>query len=248
MSRFGEHNHSSPSAHYSQRYGCRNPEYRDLWVSEQLQSLVHTGSSLLDVGAGPGPYRALAERIGFRYFAHDFAEYVPSNNSQGLQDPDWVLTRLDYVCDILDIPELERFQVLLCSEVLEHVPDPVVSLSKMSRLVAPGGTLLLTVPLLSLMHQAPHWHASGLSPFFFSYWIPKIGLRIEEIVVHGDYVDLMCQESVRTLRALAGRTIGGLAARVIRGALQPARRVFPQDLLASGGFGVTVRASASGAR
>jgi SAM-dependent methyltransferase len=40
-----------------------------------------------------------------------------------------------------------RFDTIYCMEVLEHVVDPVVELDRMSRLLAPGGTLLISVPI-----------------------------------------------------------------------------------------------------
>ena len=41
---------------------------------------------------------------------------------------------------------LERFQLITCSEVMEHIPDDRLALARVARLLAPGGTLVLTVP------------------------------------------------------------------------------------------------------
>lgn len=228
---------------YGLEWNVENPAYRNEWVSRHLRELSRVGGTLLDVGAGTGPYRSLAEGLGFSYFAHDFADYVPSDTAAGLQNPEWQFTRLDFTCDILDIPENAKYSVVLCSEVLEHVPDPVAALGKLSRLVGNGGSLLVTVPFLSLMHQAPHWHASGLSPFFFEHWIPKFNLNIDEITVHGDYVDLMTQELNRVIGASVGRAPRRAASRALKSVLRLARRTISENLLTSGGFGVTLRAS-----
>lgn len=234
---------NSAGISYGLQSGIRNPGYREDWLGLKLRQLSTLSGSCLDVGAGTGPYRPLVQELGFHYFAHDFAEYVPSSAASGLQNPDWKLTPLDFVCDILEIPEEPQYSVVLCSEVLEHVPDPTAALAKLSRLVDAGGSLLITVPFLSLMHQAPHWHASGLSPFFFHHWIPKLGLKIDEITVHGDYVDLMTQELGRTIAAVSSGILGKVLARVMRSALRRARTSISDDLLTAGGFGVTVRAS-----
>jgi ubiquinone/menaquinone biosynthesis C-methylase UbiE len=228
---------------YCLEWNVKNPAYRNEWVARQLHELSSVGGTLLDVGAGTGPYRALAEGLGFRYSAHDFADYVPSDTAAGLQNAAWQYTSLDLSCDILDIPEGAKYSVVLCSEVLEHVPDPTAALGKLARLVEAGGSLLVTVPFLSLMHQAPHWHASGLSPFFFYHWIPKFGLRADEITVHGDYVDLMTQEFNRTIRASAGWLPSTILRGLVRSVLRLARSRISEDALTAGGFGVTVRAS-----
>jgi SAM-dependent methyltransferase len=39
-----------------------------------------------------------------------------------------------------------KYQVVICHHVLEHLPEPATALSDMSRLLIPGGRLLLYVP------------------------------------------------------------------------------------------------------
>jgi 2-polyprenyl-3-methyl-5-hydroxy-6-metoxy-1,4-benzoquinol methylase len=39
-----------------------------------------------------------------------------------------------------------RFQLVTCSEVVEHIPDDCIAVERVARLLAPGGTLVLTVP------------------------------------------------------------------------------------------------------
>ena len=46
--------------------------------------------------------------------------------------------------------------VVLCTEVLEHVPDPQRAIDEMYRVLVPGGQLLLTTRFLFPIHDAPH--------------------------------------------------------------------------------------------
>ena len=48
------------------------------------------------------------------------------------------------------------FDHVLCTEVLEHVPDPALFLADISRILRPGGSLILTVPWSARLHHAPH--------------------------------------------------------------------------------------------
>lgn len=48
------------------------------------------------------------------------------------------------------------FDCILCTEVLEHVPDPVIALQEMRRVTRPAGILLLTVPLSEQLHEEPY--------------------------------------------------------------------------------------------
>lgn len=50
----------------------------------------------------------------------------------------------------------KSFDIVICSELLEHVPDPRPVLAESFRLLKPGGTLLITVPFLFPIHADPH--------------------------------------------------------------------------------------------
>src|SRR3546814_8619033 len=69
---------------------------------------------------------------------------------------------------LLPFPD-QSFEAVICSEVLEHVPDPRLVLDEIARVLKPGGCLLLTVPFLFRIHADPHdfgrytdtfWHAN----------------------------------------------------------------------------------------
>jgi len=46
--------------------------------------------------------------------------------------------------------------VVLCTEMLEHVTEPQRAVNEMHRVLKPGGTLLLTTRFLFPIHDAPH--------------------------------------------------------------------------------------------
>lgn len=48
------------------------------------------------------------------------------------------------------------FDLVICGEVLEHVPNPVPVLAEAHRLLKPGGYFLATVPFLFRIHADPH--------------------------------------------------------------------------------------------
>ena len=48
------------------------------------------------------------------------------------------------------------FDVVLCTEVLEHLPEPQRAIDEMFRVLVPGGQLLLTTRFLFPIHDAPH--------------------------------------------------------------------------------------------
>jgi SAM-dependent methyltransferase len=102
------------------------------------------GSRVLDAGAGAAPYRALFEHC--HYVRSDWEE---SPHSEARQSD--VLAPLDRM-PIED----GSFDVIVNTEVLEHVNDPLAVLRELRRLLAPGGELWLTVPFVWELHEEPH--------------------------------------------------------------------------------------------
>jgi len=213
-----------------------NEIYRDQWVKDRIQKYTNLlpKRTVLDVGAGLSPFKQSFQALGFEYFSQDFEMYRPSEiESPGLQNLDWDFPKHDFVCDVLDIPETIKYDFVICTEVFEHIPDPVATLKKLSRLTNTDGYILITVPFLSLMHQSPYWFSSGLSPFWFEYWAHKLNLEISELEVSGDYIDLMEQEIARLLAFK--RPIRGVTR--ISKLVKFFRKFLPLEVLESGGFG-----------
>ena len=97
---------------------------------------------VLDAGAGKSPYG--------HWFDH--ARYELADVVQ-VKDP---VRPLDYLCDLADIPvEDARFDRILCSQVLEHIPDPARVLAEFYRVLKPGGRIFLSAPLFYEEHQKP---------------------------------------------------------------------------------------------
>jgi len=189
------------------------------------------GGSVIDIGAGLSPHKNILEKNGFSYHSQDFNLYEPLVEPTGLQNEKWEYPEHDFVCDILEMPTDAKFDLVVCTEVLEHVPDPVASFELLSRLVKPNGYILITVPFNSMMHQAPHWYAAGLSPFWFQYWSKKLDLKIVKLEISGDYVDVMTQEFKRLFDArIPWRILKPLV-----NLLQKYRKRLPDSILTSGG-------------
>jgi ubiquinone/menaquinone biosynthesis C-methylase UbiE len=169
-----------------------NEQKRHEWVRAQLKKLP-AGSRLLDAGAGEKPYRKYCDHLD--YVSQDFAQYEPDPLRGGLQMTSWDHGELDIVSDIVAIPEPDgSFDAILCSEVLEHVPDAVKVIGELARLLRSGGRLILTAPFNSLTHFAPYHFSTGFSRYFYEHHLPACGLTIEELSHNGNYFDFLVQE------------------------------------------------------
>ena len=191
--------------------------WRDEWVAKKA-ALVPSGSKVLDAGAGQCRYRPLFAHTVYK--AQDFAQYQGSRD--GPLRETWDYAPLDYVCDITAIPvDTGSFDVVLCTEVLEHVPDPISALREICRVVCEGGSLILSAPLGSGVHQEPFHFYGGFSPYFYEKFLNEFGFDVVEIKPIGGLLRHVAQEVHR-----AARTIG-VSDRI----LTPERRYLMADWL-----------------
>ncbi len=167
-----------------------NQDDRDHWVAAKAAT-VPSGQRVLDIGAGTCPYRKLFAHCEYR--THDFKKYegVKLGNTHDYGN-------IDYVSDITAIPlPSGSVDVILCTEVLEHVPEPIEALREMARLAKPGGRLFLTAPLGSGLHQLPFHYYGGYTPEWYRHFANKFGLQVVEITPNGGYFKLLAQECAR---------------------------------------------------
>jgi SAM-dependent methyltransferase len=193
------------------RVGTTNEAARHAWVRDQLARLP-AGWRILDAGAGEQQYRKFCGHL--RYVSQDFGQYKPDESPHrgtGLQVQGWAYGKLDYVCDITAIPEPDgSFDVILCTEVFEHIPDPPAAVREFARLLRPGGELILTAPFCSLTHFAPYHFATGFSRYWYEHHLPANGFDLAELTPNGNYFEFAAQE-VRRLPSVAERFAAGRA-------------------------------------
>jgi len=173
-----------------------NQLQRDRWVA-RLAASVPAGARVLDVGAGTCPYR---ERFSHcRYEAQDFKRYEGEKLGGGV-----AYGRIDFASDITAIPAPDAsYDVVLCTEVLEHVPEPFAAVREMARLLKPGGRLLLSAPLGSGRHQLPFHFYGGFTPEWYQHVARQLSLDVISVTPNGGFFRLMAQEAARAASILA---------------------------------------------
>lgn len=115
---------------------------------EAFLSRHATGKKILDIGSGGSSYS--------RFFPNRITVDI---------DP---TRKPDVVADAHSLPFQDgEFEVVLSTEMLEHVRDPFQVEKELRRVTSPGGILILSTRFVFPIHDAPH-----------DYWrFTKYGLR-----------------------------------------------------------------------
>lgn len=168
---------------------------RDRWIAAQAKE-IPAGTRVLDVGAGSCPYRALFAHCEYR--AQDLAPL------HGDQLRDGRYGKLDYVSDLAAIPVPDKsFGAILCTEVLEHHPEPIAVVKELARILEPGGKLILTAPLGSGIHQEPYHYYGGYTPWWYERFLGMAGFEQVTIEANEGSLRFFGQEAIRFVRTTA---------------------------------------------
>nr|MBA2486793.1 methyltransferase domain-containing protein [Nitrospira sp.] len=116
----------------------------DAWTSAVAKRLRKPSLSILDYGCGTGDHVTypLACR-GHQILGVDMHEPSIQEAQQRYRLPN-LLFRTAHIESLLQ--ERLRFDLVVCSEVLEHLHHPLDGLRIMRQLLKPGGALIITTP------------------------------------------------------------------------------------------------------
>ena len=103
--------------------------------------------TLVDVGAGHGPFRHLLRPTATQYIALD----IYGAGHFGYADTH--ARRFDGERIPLESSSVDHF---ICTEVLEHVENPLPLVGEMHRILKPGGNGVITVPWAARYHYIPY--------------------------------------------------------------------------------------------
>jgi SAM-dependent methyltransferase len=163
-----------------------------------LQTREYAGGRLLDVGCGRKPYRQLcaaAEHIGVDWPAslHGNTQVDVSNEATHLSFED------------------SSFDTVLCTEVLEHVAKPHLAVEEMSRVLKPGGYLILSVPFIHWVHEEP-FDFYRYTIFGLHHLLNDACLQIVKVIPRGGALSVLADIYARWLSLWLRRMLRGMRA------------------------------------
>lgn len=90
----------------------------------------------------------------------------------------------------------------ICIEVLEHVPEPAKAVATIARILKPGGTVVITVPHLSRLHDVPHDYYR-YTEYGLRYLLAQAGLEVVSLQAKGGLLTFLAHQLSTVLLAVA---------------------------------------------
>ena len=166
------------------------------------------GRRVLDAGCGYGIYAMSLAEEGYRVDAIDLdekriavlnrmrGEYAALKDTLALHTGS--LTALPYAAD--------TFDGIICSEVIEHVTDDAAAIAELSRVLKPGGTLILSVPYDSKHNQKLYKRFEHERPGYTREKIGRLlaerGLSVQKVSYYEHAVGRVLFDTFITIRSM----------------------------------------------
>jgi 2-polyprenyl-3-methyl-5-hydroxy-6-metoxy-1,4-benzoquinol methylase len=142
-------------------------------IADHVAPLTGESAQVVDVGCGVGDLLVAlrSRRPSIRTFGCDFSERAVARAQTRLPEGQFVR----HV--IADLPyDSQAFDVVLCTDTLEHLEQPARVVEELVRICAPGGVVVIVVPDGAVDDFSGHrwfWSDRALQAFL-QPWIPDI--------------------------------------------------------------------------
>ncbi len=167
------------------------PSNIDRWIIRSSilayikQRACKLSGRVLDVGCGRMPYRRLLlDAQGIDEYVGLDIDGALDYGSEDSPDVRWDGRTMPFADDTFDSAML--------TEVLEHVPDVVVLLNEVRRVLRPGGAIFFTTPFIWPYHETPHDHRR-LTVFGLEHQLKLAGYTDIQIDAVGDWHSSLAQ-------------------------------------------------------
>ncbi|MGQ8820251.1 bifunctional 2-polyprenyl-6-hydroxyphenol methylase/3-demethylubiquinol 3-O-methyltransferase UbiG [Bibersteinia trehalosi] len=173
---------------------------RSAYINEKSQGLF--GKRVLDVGCGGGILSEAMAKLGATVTGIDMTdkplEVARLHAEQSGLNIDYQQTTIEDFLQKQTACNAEKFDVITCMEMLEHVPEPLSIIQSCQALLKPNGTLFFSTInrtfkaymlvvigaeyVLKMLPKGTHEFEKFIKPAELLNWSDQVGLRCSEMV------------------------------------------------------------------
>lgn len=176
---------------------------KDLQWESISEASKFAHGKLLDVGCGEKPYISI--------FKRKVTKYVGIDKHGAAAD-----IRKDFF--EVAFPD-KSYDTVLCTQVLEHTPEPQKFLNKIYKILRKDGVLMVTVPFTGSLHEEPN-DFFRYTQFGLAYLLEKVGFKIIYIKAEGNWVSAIAQDQIFYLESTYNRFLLKYPKRLLQFAIQ----------------------------
>ena len=143
-------------------------------VNQILKHASEKGIKILEVGSGLGYLTYAIAQRGYDITGLDISADAVNKAEKRFGKK--------YVCEDVYKYALEnsqKFQLIILTEVIEHVPDPYLFCKSLLELLKPGGKLIISTPNKSAFPQQEYWNTE-LPPVHLAWFSEKSFIALSE--------------------------------------------------------------------
>lgn len=181
--------------------------FSTILLAEAVEAHVPAGSAVVvDVGGGEAPYAPAAR--GDVHVAIDW------------RSPELTLASHQVVGDASRLPIGSAVaDLVLCTEVVEHVADDRALYAELRRVVGDTGLLVLSAPFVHALHESPHDHRRPTSAGLV-HGLTGAGFDVVSVHAVGDtaavVTDIRIRSAAARVRSVTRRVPGVVGRRIER--------------------------------
>jgi len=98
------------------------------------------GKSILEIGSADGTFLSLFKKNGWNIKGLELSDYMIKRAREKYN----IVLEKTHILDVN--PEVSSFNVIALSHVLEHMPDPITTLTHCKKLLSPAGLIFIELP------------------------------------------------------------------------------------------------------
>lgn len=147
----------------------------------------YANGKLLDIGCGTMPYRRDMLEFVKEYIGLDYPK--TKKMYPGAPKP-------DILGDAKNLPlDSATFDTVLMLQVLEHIDNPELAIKEASRVLKTGGIIIISVPFLYPVHDAPYDYFR-FTEYALKSFLKKFNLKILHFSSDGAFLEFLLQSLI----------------------------------------------------